>query len=63
MVDKKDAKNVKEEVKKFNKKQFLSSKKYGNRKDVINVVIKDNEEVTTAELEKRISSFLKGKVK
>lgn len=48
---------------KFTKKQFLSSKLFKNNKDVLNVVIKDDEELSIKEAKERIENFMKGKVK
>ncbi len=62
-MDKKETREVKQEVQKYSKKQLLQSKKYLDRKDVLGVVVKDGENVTLEELDKRISTFMKGKVK
>ncbi len=63
MAEKRETKEVKQEVQKYSKKQLLQSKKYLDRKDVIGVVVKDNEEITLEELNKRIYTFMKGEVK
>ncbi len=47
----------------YTKAQFLSSKKNENVKDIVNVVVKDGEELTAKELEIRINDFLKREVK
>lgn len=53
----------KEEVKVFTKEQFTSSKMFRDDKDIVNVVIQDNEQISKDELRKRIENFKKGKVK
>lgn len=52
----------KEAEPKFTKEQFLNSKTYANKVDVINTVMGD-EELTKAELDNKIEKFMKGKVK
>lgn len=48
---------------KYKKEQLLTSKKFENRKDVINIVVNDTEELTLDEVNKRIDTFMKGAVK
>lgn len=56
-------KETKKEVEqKFIKEQFLNSKTYANKVDVINTVMSDDE-LTKAELDNKIEKFMKGKVK
>lgn len=56
-------KETKKEVEqKFIKEQFLNSKMYANKVDVINTVMGDDE-LTKAELDNKIEKFMKGKVK
>lgn len=51
----------------YTKEQILSSKKYSRRKDVLNVVLKDNQQYTLKEVDGLIDNFMKlkekGKVK
>ena len=51
----------------YTKEQILSSKKYSHRKDVLNVVLKDNQQYTLKEVDGLIDNFMKlkekGKVK
>jgi len=51
----------------YTKEQILSSKKYSRRKDVLNVVLKDNRQYTLKEVDGLIDNFMKikekGKVK
>ncbi len=63
MTDTKDTKNTKKDLQKFSKKSLLQSKKYLHRRDVLNVLINDYEEISTVELDKRIDKFMKGEVK
>lgn len=54
-------KTKKEAELKFTKEQFLNSKTYANKVDVINTVMGD-EELTKVELDNKIENFMKGKV-
>lgn len=47
----------------FTKEQILTSKKYQHRKDVINVLLKDDQSYTSNEVDKLIDDFMKRKVK
>lgn len=48
----------------YTKEQFLKSKRYkGVQKDVLNVILKDDERYTHKQVEKLISDFGKRKVK
>lgn len=50
-------------VNKFTKEQLLKSKKYTNRKDLLNVLLDDKTTYTTKEVEQKIEEFMKKKVK
>ena len=55
-----------EEIKKevvFNKEQLKNSKSFEKYKDIVTVVIADDEKITKSELQKRIDKFLKKEVK
>ena len=54
--------NVKVEVQKYSKEQILLSQAYANRKDILNVILKDKE-YTTEEVDNLIKEFLKKEVK
>lgn len=56
----KGVKEVEETV--FDKDQLVSSKRFMNNKDVLNVLIEDGEKITIEEAQKRIENFMKGKV-
>ncbi len=47
---------------KFTKENILKSKKYHNRKDLLNVLLEDKE-YTFSEVDALIDKFMKGKVK
>lgn len=47
---------------KFSKKQLMSSEQFKNYKDILSVVINDNEELSLKETKERIEKFMKGKV-
>ena len=51
------------EVAKYSKQQILSSKRYSDKRDVLNVVLDDYMRYTIDEIEKLIANFLKGKVR
>ena len=48
---------------KFSKEQLLSSKKYANRRDLVDALLEDGKEYATDDVDKKIESFMKGKVK
>ena len=59
--------NIKEDVRhkeqKFSKQQIAASKKYENRKDLINALLTDDEMYTLKDVDEQIDRYLKGKVK
>ena len=63
MATKKEQVDKKVEPMKFEKEQILSSKKYSNRKDIINVLLEDGEQYSIEEVAKLISDYSKRKVK
>lgn len=59
-------KNKKEKVfvdDKFSKENLLSSNIFKNRKDILSVLIKDDEKLSIQETQERLNKFMKGKVK
>ncbi|MBF9986786.1 hypothetical protein I4O28_19110, partial [Clostridioides difficile] len=50
----------KEDNYKFTKEQIVNSKKYVNRKDLLNAILKENELYSFSEVEDRINKFMKG---
>ena len=55
-----------EEIKKevvFSKEQLKNSKSFEKYKDIVTVVMSDDEKITKSELQKRIDKFLKKEVK
>lgn len=46
----------------FRKAQIMVSNKYADRKDLIGVLLDDNTEYTTAQVDELIEKYLKGKV-
>ncbi|MDB3660489.1 hypothetical protein C4260_15560 [Clostridioides difficile] len=50
----------KEDNYKFTKEQIVNSKKYVNRKDLLNVILKENDLYSFSEVEDRINKFMKG---
>lgn len=58
--------NEKSEITKeniFTKKQLILSKKYSDRKDLLNVLLEDNKSYSIKEVDKLIDNFMKAKVK
>ncbi|MCP8385436.1 hypothetical protein NMF90_05340 [Clostridioides difficile] len=45
---------------KFTKEQIVNSKKYVNRKDLLNAILEENELYSFLEVEDRINNFMKG---
>ena len=45
---------------KFTKEQIVNSKKYINRKDLLNAILKENELYSFLEVEEIINNFMKG---
>jgi len=60
---KKEETEVKLEKVTFSKNQILSSKKYRDRKDLINVLLKNDKSYSLDEVDDLIDKFMKGKVK
>ncbi|AZK48793.1 hypothetical protein [Paenibacillus lentus] len=62
---KKEVKEVVEapEKAKFTKSQLISSKRYTHRKDLLNMLLKDDTVYDFDEVEGLIDDFMKGKVK
>ncbi|WP_207105072.1 hypothetical protein, partial [Clostridioides difficile] len=50
----------KEDNYKFTKEQIVNSKKYVNRKDLLNAILKENDLYSFSEVEDRINKFMKG---
>lgn len=46
----------------FSKEKLLASDRFGDRKDLLNVVLSENKDYTIAEAEQLINKFMKGKV-
>ncbi|WP_334293572.1 hypothetical protein [Clostridioides difficile] len=50
----------KEDSYKFTKEQIVNSKKYVNRKDLLNAILEENELYSFSEVEEIINNFMKG---
>lgn len=48
-------------VLKFSKKQFVESKRFAKRKDLVNVLLEENKTYSIVEVEDLIKNFLNGK--
>jgi hypothetical protein len=53
---------VAEQVNKFSKEQMISAKRYSNRKDLLHVVLNDDQLYSFEEVDKLVDDFMKGKV-
>ena len=59
------AKKTTEEIEQksaFTKQQILSSKKYKRRRDILGVLLNENEEYTFDNVDSLLKKFMKGKV-
>ena len=54
---------VKETLKKFSKSSIINSARYINKRDAINVVLKDNQKYTLKEVDEMLEKFYKTEVK
>ena len=57
---------IKEEIKGdpvFSKKAILASDRYANRRDALGVILDDEKEYSTAEVDDLLDNFMKGQVK
>ena len=55
-------KTIEAAVPKFTKAALLKAKKYAYQKDVLNALLKDDQEYTAKEVAGLVENFLKGKV-
>lgn len=46
----------------YSKEQIISSKKYSNRKDILNVLLKDDEEYSFSKIDEIIEEFMNKEV-
>lgn len=46
----------------YSKEQIISSKKYSNRKDILNVLLKDDEEYSFSRIDEIIEEFMNKEV-
>ena len=61
-IKKENVENKSEETK-FVKSQIISSDKYKNRSDLLNVLLEDDKEYTLSEIEKKLEDFLSREVR
>lgn len=61
-IKKGNVENKSEETK-FVKSQIISSDKYKNRADLLNVLLEDDKEYTLSEIEKKLEDFLSREVR
>ena len=48
---------------KYTKSQLVASEKYSDNVDLLNALLNDNETYSIGEVDKKINTFMKGKVK
>lgn len=53
---------LQEDVQTFKKEELLNAKVFENRKDLLNVLLNDDEEISIDDAQERINTYLKGKV-
>lgn len=58
-----EKKTEKAEVVKYTKDQILSAKKYKHSRDVVNVVLNNDQVYSLEEVDDLVEKFMKGKVK
>lgn len=46
----------------YSKEQIIASKKYSNRKDILNVLLKDDEEYSFSKIDEIIENFMNKEV-
>jgi hypothetical protein len=59
----KQATSGKSDVPRYSKEKLLKSNWYSHRRDILNVILKDDKEYSHGEVDALIGEFLKGKVK
>ena len=62
MAKKTETAVAKEPVSKFSKRQIVESQRYGHRRDLLNALLKDEQQYSHAEVEALIDEFMTGKV-
>ncbi|MCI8609997.1 MAG: hypothetical protein HFE73_10170 [Firmicutes bacterium] len=62
-MEKKKGKQEAETAKLYTKKALLTSAQFQNRRDMLDVLIEDEEEISILEAQKRLEKFMKRKVK
>ena len=60
---KKESTENKPDETKFVKSQIIGSDKYKNRADLLNVLLEDDEEYTSSDVDKKLENFLDKEVK
>lgn len=58
VISTEEIKEVKKEIV-FTKNTILNSKKYAKRRDLLSVLLKDNQTYTTSQIEKLMADFMK----
>lgn len=58
-----EAKAVKPVEPKFKKQELLKGERYRERVDLLRALLKDGQEYSLADVEKALTSFMKGKVR
>lgn len=48
---------------KYTKESILNSKKYSERKDILSVILKEDEEYTSNDIDDILNKFMKGEIK
>lgn len=61
-MTKKEVTEQTQEAVKYSKQQLVASKRYKHRVDLVNALLDENTEYSTAEVEALIEKYMKGKV-
>ncbi len=62
MTARKKAEDVQSVQTEFDKQQILASKRYGNKRDLVDALLNDNEKYTLETVDKLLDKFMKGRV-
>lgn len=62
MTTRKKGEDVQSVQTEFDKQQILTSKRYRNKRDLVDALLDDNEKYTLETVDKLLDKFMKGKV-
>lgn len=62
VVKQDELQEVKQDAPVYSKKAILASNRYANRRDALGVILDDDKEYSTAEVDEILETFMKGQV-